>query len=89
MAAVSALENNHNAATREKTFDLDFTMNVLGCSMPFSVILILLIYSSGTIFTDTYSVFTVAAAFLMVAFVPAFILALRTQTYANDNPGAL
>jgi malate permease and related proteins len=88
MAAVSTLENNHNT-TREKTFDLDFTMNVLGCSMPFSVILILLIYSAGTTFTETYSVFSLAVALLLVAVIPPFILALRTQRYANDNTGAL
>jgi predicted permease len=88
MAAVSLLESKNNSP-REKTFDLDFTMNVLGCSMPFSVILILLIYNSGTLFTETYSVFTVAAAFLVVAFVPALLLASRAQRYANDNTGAI
>jgi len=84
MAAVSALESKNNSG-KEKTFDLDFTMNVLGCSMPFSVILILLIYSSGNMFTEVSSVFSLAAVFLVVAFVPALILASRTQSYANDN----
>jgi predicted permease len=88
MAAIGALESK-NASGREKTFDLDFTMNVLGCSMPFSVILILLIYSAGNTFTEVSSVFTMAVVFLMIAFVPAFILASRTQRYANDNTGAL
>jgi hypothetical protein len=34
-------------------------------------------------------VFTVAAAFLVVAFVPALLLASRAQRYANDNTGAI
>lgn len=88
MAAVSALESKNNSG-KERMFDLDFTMNVLGCSMPFSVILILLIYSSGNIFTEVSRVFTMAIVFLVIAFVPAFILTSRTQRYANDNTGAL
>jgi hypothetical protein len=50
MAAVSKLEKKHGE--NDRTFDLDFAMNVLACSLPFSVILILIIYSSGGFFAS-------------------------------------
>src|SRR5690606_11327703 len=45
MAAVSKLERKQYET--DKTFDLDFAMNILACSLPLSVILILGIYSAG------------------------------------------
>ena len=81
MSVVNGLERK-NSSSKEKTFDLDFAMNVLGCSMPFSVILILLIYSSGNYFIETGSPFLMAAIFLTIAFIPA-ISALKPESYAN------
>ncbi len=50
MAMVSKLEKKQ--FDYDKTFDLDFAMNILACSLPFSVILILIIYSSGEFFAS-------------------------------------
>jgi hypothetical protein len=65
MAAVSQMETTAHQAT--KTFDLDFAMNVLACSMPFSVVLILIIYASGNFFTATSNLFICAASLITLA----------------------
>ncbi|HOX83524.1 MAG TPA: permease [Chryseolinea sp.] len=53
MAAISKLERK--TSEHDRTFDLDFAMNILACSLPFSVILILTVYSSGEFFTSPVS----------------------------------
>lgn len=84
MAAVNVLENkNHSGAAR--TFDLDFAMNILGCSMPFSVALILLVYGSGNFFAHASSVFAAGTVFLLFAVVPVLIPVLRKQQRLEAN----
>lgn len=67
MAAVGQIENKLPGDRREKTFDQDFAMNVLACSMPFSVILIMVIYASGDFFARTAPIFMSAGIFLLMA----------------------
>jgi malate permease and related proteins len=81
MAAVNALSKDQPT---QKIFDLDFAMNVLACSMPFSVVLILAIYSSGDFFTGTAHLFSFAGAFLFVAIIPVLIPFFKVQYYARD-----
>ncbi|NJM26477.1 MAG: permease [Bacteroidia bacterium] len=81
MAAVSALERKQESSHR--TFDLDFAMNVIGCSLPFSVLLILLVYTSGSFFAESTNVFLVAAVLLALAVTPALVPIWRAQRYAN------
>jgi hypothetical protein len=51
MVSVGQIENKLPGEGRERTFDQDFAMNILACSMPFSVVLIISIYASGNVFT--------------------------------------
>ena len=81
MAAVNAMSKDQPG---QKVFDLDFAMNVLACSMPFSVVLILAIYSSGDFFAGTAHLFSFAGAFLFVAVIPVVIPFFRVQYYARD-----
>jgi hypothetical protein len=67
MAAVTQMENKSAEFVKHRTFDQDFAMNVLACSMPFSVILILTVYASGSFFASTSNVFICAAAFITLA----------------------
>lgn len=67
MAAVGQIENKLPGEKRIRTFDQDFAMNVLACSMPFSVILIMIIYASGDLFAQTTSVFMCSGLFLLAA----------------------
>ncbi|MEM6648459.1 MAG: permease, partial [Bacteroidota bacterium] len=52
LSAVSALEKNGDVAPEAPTFDPDFALTVLALSLPFSTILILGLFSSGTAFAD-------------------------------------
>lgn len=67
MAAVGQIEQKLPGEKRIRTFDQDFAMNVLACSMPFSVILIMIIYASGDLFAKTTPVFMCAGFFLLAA----------------------
>jgi malate permease and related proteins len=65
MAAVTSLEQK--SSFQGRTFDLEFAMNVLACSMPFSVILILLTYASGSFFGSAGNVFMIGGLFFIGA----------------------
>ena len=69
-------------AERRMTFDLDFAMNVLACSMPLSVVMILIIYSSGNFFAEPSHVFVVGGAFLAGA---AVIILAAFQFIVNKQ----
>ena len=67
MAAVAKMENRL-IGQRGKTFDLDFAMNVLACSMPFSVVLIMTVYASGAFFTTPTTLVGFALACIAAGF---------------------
>jgi predicted permease len=69
MAVVAEMESK-DKEIRSKTFDLDFAMNVLACSLPFSVLMIMLIYSSGSFFVAPSHLFESAAVLLVMATLP-------------------
>ena len=83
MATVSKLEKNEFGHTR--TFDLDFAMNVLACSLPFSVILILSIYSSGEFFAHTMVVMISGVISLAIGILPMLLSARRSGSLAYTN----
>ena len=67
MAAVGQIENKLHGEKKGRTFDQDFAMNVLACSMPFSVVLIMIIYASGDFFARTTPLFMGSGIFLLLA----------------------
>lgn len=85
MVVVNSLEekglHHHD---KPRVFDLDFAMNVLACSMPFSVVSILLIYNSGTFFNEISNVIGAAAICLLLAVAPFVVSLFRVQRYVND-----
>jgi predicted permease len=85
MSVVYAMEMKD--AKKNSVFDLDFGMNVLACSMPFSVVLILLIYMSGSFFASAPVVFGSSISLLIMAIVPVlFAIRFRTRTSASTLP---
>jgi malate permease and related proteins len=83
MAAVAALEQRSTFPGR--TFDLEFAMNVLACSMPFSVILILLVYTSGAFFAQTANIFIAAAIFLALS-ISVVVFSIRSiSEFKSDS----
>jgi hypothetical protein len=83
MATVSQLETSAQRPT--KTFDLDFAMNVLACSMPFSVVIIMVIYALGDFFTATSQLFICAASLLALAVMIIASSAQRVQIYSQQR----
>jgi hypothetical protein len=88
MASVAQLESKVEGKPTSRTFDLDFAMNVLACSMPFSVILILAIYASGNFFTSTSNVFICAGILLTLA-VLVVLLSSKAMAVYKSNATAM
>lgn len=72
MAVVSEMESK-DKQVHTRTFDLDFAMNVLACSLPFSVLMVMLIYSSGSFFTAPAHLFESTAILFAMAALPVLI----------------
>jgi malate permease and related proteins len=83
MAIVSKLEKKQFG--HDKTFDLDFAMNILACSLPFSVFLILIIYTSGEFFSNALP--TIVAGFICCALgiLPVLFSPKRIQRLSFTN----
>jgi predicted permease len=84
MATVAQLESKVEGKPTSRTFDLDFAMNVLACSMPFSVILILAIYASGNFFTSTSNVFICAGILLTLAVLVVLLSSKAIAVYKSN-----
>jgi predicted permease len=67
MAVVSQMEGSNKG---NQTFDLDFAMNVLACSLPFSVMMILAVYSSGDLFTKPSNLSVISVLLITMAILP-------------------
>jgi malate permease and related proteins len=87
MSAVALLEKNRTHAS-PGTFDLDFAMNVLACSMPLSVVMILIIYSSGNFFSNASNVFVMGGAFLLTAAAIVFAVTQSSIYKSQSMPEA-
>ena len=70
MASISELERKSDESGKKGIFDLEFAMNILACSLPFSVILILAVYSSGEFFVNVTNTFISAGICLFFAALP-------------------
>ncbi|MFO7256905.1 MAG: AEC family transporter [Bacteroidota bacterium] len=83
MAAVSNLEKRQHET--ERTFDLDFALNVLACSLPFSVTLILGIYTTGDFFARPGVVFASGAICLGMSALPMLFSIRRSERLVLTN----
>lgn len=83
MAAVSRLERKQHET--DKTFDMDFSMNILACSLPFSVILILGIYSTGDFFASPLVVLTSGGVCLAMSALPVLFSLRRSARLIFTN----
>jgi malate permease and related proteins len=87
MVTVSKLEKKQHK--HDKTFDLDFGMNILACSLPFSVILILGIYSSGQLFANPSISLGTGVLFIALAALPVLFSSKRSKKimFTNKSQG--
>ena len=78
MSAVNALEETDEQ--KKPTFDIDFAVNVLACSLPFSTILIIGIFSFDQLFIDPLILLASGAAFITLSFIPTLIQKIKSET---------
>ena len=81
MASVSELERKSELPGKKPIFDLEFAMNILACSLPFSVVLILIVYSTGEFFTSAINTFICAGICLFLAALPLISHARFLKNY--------
>lgn len=62
-----------------KTFDTNFAIAVLAFSLPVSVVLILLVLSTNTLFTNTVNIFTSGALLLVLGLLSPVIKGLKSN----------
>jgi len=84
MTAVTQIENHLRKDSGVRTFDQDFAMNVLACSLPFSVLFIIGIYSSGNLFTTAAPVLTGSLIFLIAGAVVFFFSSSLLAEYRSN-----
>ena len=71
MSAVNSLEEKDEQ--QSPTFDINFAVNILACSLPFSTILIISVFSFSEFFVDPRVLFTSGLVMLGLSFVPYLI----------------
>ncbi|MDO6519759.1 permease [Zobellia uliginosa] len=75
MSAVSSMEENDQQA--EPTFDINFAVNILACSLPFSTILVIGIFSFSEVFVSPLPLLLIGAGMTIVSFVPYAIKKIK------------
>ncbi len=83
MASIGELERKSEVPDKSRIFDLEFAMNILACSLPYSVILILGIYSSGVFFANITHTFICAGVCLFFATFPILSQARFVKSYRS------
>ena len=79
MSVVDALEEHNHGNTHNKTFDVEFAMNVLACSLPFSTVLILTVCTAGDFFAQPFNIFGLVILFAVIAMVPVLAQLFRKK----------
>jgi hypothetical protein len=69
MSSIAVLEENDNQTSR--TFDVDFAVNLLACSLPFSAILIISVFSFSEFFINPNFVLVCGIIMTILSFAPS------------------
>lgn len=81
MSAVSALEDKDEQ--NKPTFNIDFAVNILACSLPFSTILIISVLSLSEFFIDPITILVVGIVMIAVSFLPLLVTKLRVGSISS------
>ena len=71
MSAVNSMEENGKHA--QPTFNINFALSLLACSLPFSTLLILGVFSFTGFFVQPLYVLVVGLSFTAVSFIPYLV----------------
>ena len=84
MSAVSTLEEKDEQ--KKPTFDINFAVNILACSMPFSTILIISIFSFSDFFVNPVVLTVTGIIMVAVTYIPYLITKLKRS---NKSEGVV
>lgn len=70
----------------DATFDINFGVNILACSLPFSTILIIGIFSFSEFFADPITILSIGAGVLTFSFIPQLLKLLNNSKDEKKIP---
>jgi predicted permease len=82
MSAVSTLEEKDEQ--KKPTFDINFAVNILACSMPFSTILIISIFSFSEFFVNPVVLVVTGIIMVAVTYIPYLITKLKRSNKSEE-----
>ncbi|RAJ09137.1 AEC family transporter [Arenibacter echinorum] len=82
MSAVSTLEEKDEQ--KKPTFDINFAVNILACSMPFSTILIISIFSFSEFFVSPVVLTVTGIIMLAVTYIPYLVSKLKRSDKSEE-----
>ena len=85
MSAIRKFEYGNDSQKENPTFDLELGINVLAVSMPFSTLLILGIFTSGSYFTTPLHVISIGGLLVGAALIPKAIQLIKSADFSFDN----
>lgn len=84
MSAINAMENKDRHPS--PTFDIAFAVNVLACSLPFSTILIIGIFSFSELFAVPTTVISIGLGILVISYMPYSIKKIKSVFSKKSYP---
>lgn len=84
MSAINTMENKDRHPS--PTFDIAFAVNVLACSLPFSTVLIIGIFSFSELFAVPTTVVSVGLGILAVSYMPYIIKKIKSAFKKKSYP---
>ncbi|MFC5625632.1 AEC family transporter [Algoriphagus winogradskyi] len=85
MSAIRKLEYENESQKGNPTFDLDLGINVLAVSMPYSTLLILGVFTSGSYFTSPLHVISIGGLLVGTALIPKAIQVVKNADFSFEN----
>ena len=85
MSAIRKFEYENEVQKNNPTFDLELGINVLAVSMPFSTLLVLGVFTSGSYFTSPLHVLSIGALLVGAALLPKAIQLIKSSDFSFDS----
>ena len=85
MSAIRKFEYENEKQKDNPTFDLEMGINVLAVSMPFSTLLILGVFTSGSYFTLPLNIISIGGLLVGVALLPKVIQWVKSTDFSFEN----
>ncbi|MDE3742577.1 AEC family transporter [Maribacter polysaccharolyticus] len=85
MSAISSMEDKDEQ--KEPTFDINFGVNILACSLPFSTLLIIGVFSFSDFFIPGINLVLLGMAMVVISFAPVLIQKLKTSKKEEKAEG--